>query len=354
MKTFKIILNILGIILASLLSAALVALLIASPILTAVSSVTKSETVKEIVKNVNYTDILIGQDSEIGSMLEKTGIAKEAVNDILKTNAADKLIGLCTDEIVSALSGETEMNFFTELAVKSIVRQNIDEIANIAYGYVEDKSSVSIEELKTKILEAVDSKAGTLACDVAKFKTELVEEIDIEVIETVKLMKGTQFAVISWCVIAGASIIILLLRFPRFKGFMWVGSVFFVGTAAVGLIYFAFGAITDFVKEIIGGSNLPLGVITSITDLIKSRLGIHSLIYLIVAATATALFIIGRTYLSKRKKSGLTVTGNTDPAIICADGTDLHSSNNHTPDVSTDIDNTASVGNNCTTYKDSI
>ena len=112
MKTFKIIMNVFGIIGASFLSILLVIVLIATPMVSAVTAFFQGENISKIVTSVDYTEIIAAEMdmSEIGATQQAE---IELFDELMNSEMMKDIIELCVDNIFAVMDGTAENDGIT-------------------------------------------------------------------------------------------------------------------------------------------------------------------------------------------------------------------------------------------------
>lgn len=313
MKAVKIILNIFGIILASILSIVLFAMLIATPIVSATTNLTKPETIQQIVSDIDVAEII--SNSTEG---EELPIPAEAIDQVLESNAAKEIIELYSEEISAAFAGEATQGITPE-KIKSVLNENVDELIDIVYPYVPQEEQISKEEIKTGILQMVDENAEEISQMLPDVKEILNEQAqsEPELAQAISFVGSGTLA--KACIIATAilSVLIYALRFPRFKGFMWLGSVYFIATAIMLIVGFAGTSASALLLETVPSE--ASGIVAPLTDAIFGNITNAALVMLALTVAFIAAFILCRIFVVNRKKKAevaVEQTADAAPAAI--------------------------------------
>ena len=300
MKAVKIILNIFGILLAVILSIVLFASLIATPVVSAATKLISPNTINQVIDEIDFEVILensIPEESE-------SAIPKEVISKVFETQAAkDFIITLYTSEISAAFKGDVTEGITAD-QIKQIFNDNIDEITDIMYQYVPKGENISKEELKTNLTQELDVLSDDLAKQLPDVNQLIGEGNDNELIQTASFVfSGTLLnAFIFACVILSG--LIYALRFPRFKGFMWLGVVYLLATLvvlAIGIAGSSVSSVSALLLESIPAE--MLGIVTPIISVIFSKITNGGLALLGLAALFIAAFILCRIFIVKKKKA---------------------------------------------------
>ncbi len=331
MKALKIILNVFGIIFSSILSVILVAVLLVAPIFSAGTAFTKPKTIKKIITSIDLSEVFSAGDGSYslpdeekvssaptvvalgygGSLtadsvedeveeqfkdsLEERGVPAEILEKLMETEAVDQILDLISEDIAAALKGDASGKLTPEMITK-IIKDNIDEIATIIYDYVGEEKGVSLAEVKAQIEAQASSMAPEIvgALDGVKQSISASDELN----ETVKVLASGAPALGIWGLIALLTGLIYLLRFPRFKGLIWLGSVYGVG-ALFSLLCFAFvgTAAGGLLESMMGNA----AILTPLIKVVSASYGWMALAYFLIAAAAITGFILLQ--IRRKKKS---------------------------------------------------
>ena len=311
MKALKIIGNIFGILFAIVLSILLLVTLIASPIVTAASDFVKPETIRETVTKIDIQKILVDNNIDLGAAMEDYGIPSEAVGEIMKTDAVGEVVELYAKELGAAISGE-DVSYITPDAIKQIADENLSDLVDIAYSFVSEENlpeDTTIEEVKTKVKTGLKEYVDTNAEEIVSFlpnpKEIIVETVNTEIIETIRYVQNGTFTTALWIAIAVLSLLIFGCRWPRFKGFMWLGVVFLLGAAFTFALSSVLNtALIDYIIAMIPGFE---GVVAPAMATVSASIIKMGIILAVLTAVFIAAFVVGRVFLAKKKKAAATV-----------------------------------------------
>lgn len=249
--------NVLGIILAWFLSIALVILLIATPIVFSALSLLSADTITKVVaqslapsaevqeqtdevrfvqlSNTSEEDAVGTIDpSQFGDLSGIFGgeISQESLDMILSSNVAKEFIDTYVGDITNVFTEEGGQVQLDAEKIKTIVNDNIDEIADILQTAVPELADMDTAELKDNILKAVDEGAEEIVQALPKpedIKQEIMEsnpEVEIA-LQILAQKNNIKLAVIGVLVVLSA--LIFVCRIPGLRGFRWLATILFVG-----------------------------------------------------------------------------------------------------------------------------
>ena len=316
MKAVKIICNIFGIILASVLSIALFAMLVVTPIVSTATNLITPKTINQIISEIDVEALLqdaIPDDSE-------SGIPTEVITQFIKTDTAKEIITLYTEEISANLKGKSTDGISAEV-IKQIFNENIDELVDILLPYVPEEEQISKEELKLTLLQNLEASANDISQMLPDVK-QLINQEDNETMQAITFIFSG--IILKLCVAACVllSLLIYALRFPRFKGFMWLGVIYFLATGIILTVGFAGSSVVNVSTLLL--EQVPseaIGIVTPLISVIFAKITNGGLILLALTVLLITAFILCRIFIVKKKKEILIIIklpwGITTAVYLC-------------------------------------
>lgn len=298
MKAVKIILNIFGIILASVLSIALFAMLIASPIVSAATNMITPNTIEQVVSDIDVEALL----DNVMPEENESGIPKEVISQVLESDVGKEFIELYSEEFSAAFKGEATEGISAD-DLKQLFNENIDEIVDIMHPYVSEEEQITKEELKTTLSQELDTFAEEIVAELPDASQIINTEENNEMMQALTFVLSGTILKICIAAVIILSGLIYALRFPRFKGFMWLGSVYFLATCVVLIIGFAGTSVAGLSNLLL--ENIPaeiIGIVTPLISVIFAKITNGGLVLLALTALFITAFILCRIFIVKRKK----------------------------------------------------
>ncbi len=232
-KRIKSVFSVLG---AVVLSIILILLSVFVPITFSITRLTETETVVNIVQHINYEEI-IRENEELKKLVNSAGLEPEAVNTLLQTNAAKSILSAYTKTATAILSGLSDYDEFNAETVKTIVNDNIEELASVKV--YKNSKEFSKEEIKKIIKQLVDKNAEAI---VDIFPDTSVLSPTAKTVKTVTAVKATFSArtiIVLLISVLLLSVAIFFLRKKGLKGLLWLGIDFFIASFILCLISIA-------------------------------------------------------------------------------------------------------------------
>lgn len=358
MKALKIIGNIFGVLIAIILSITLFAMLIATPFITSITLITKPETVHEVITQPEVVDMIVDLP-EVSESLGEVGMDKEFVHEVAQSQLFEEIVHLYTEQTVDGVTGVTTEHVSVE-QVQQIVENNkqeaIDLVRPISSNYTDNGEIATDEEIEEMIdyalenygqdfldslpsgqdlLDMLSSYSGDISGLVegygpaanggvgAPLKMSLgatgpsvSDEDEAKIQElystAVRLVLDGTLTKALIATIVLLSVLILLFRFPRFKGLMWLSVVYLLSG---GVLYACSAALyyRPFEEELAHYFHIAVVIF----ELIAAHIRTYAIAFLIVAGVCLVLFIIARIILklikSRRKKAAQVTAA--EPAV---------------------------------------
>ena len=344
MKALKIIGNIFGILLAIIMSIVLLVMLIITPVISSLTLVVEPETIHAVVTQPEVVE-MIAEIPVVSESLDAAGMDKEFVGDVVQSQFFEDFIHLYTEETINGVTGERE-HHVTVSEVQQVIANNKDEVIDlvrpISGNYTDDGEIGTDEEIEEMIDYAVETygedflnalPSGQALLDLlngysgdisglvngygaaggnmgvgAPLKMDLdvsdLPELDIEGVDEQQiisvlvknLLDGTITKAMLLIIIV-ISVLVLLLRWPRFKGLMWLAVTYLIG----GFVMYGCSALLlyrPFEEELAHYFHIAVVIF----ELMAARIRTYAVAFLIVGAVCLVLFIVGRILLNVFKK----------------------------------------------------
>ena len=350
MKALKIICNIFGILISLVLSVALFAMLIATPFITSVTLITKPETIHEVITQPEVVDMIVELPG-VSESLGEVGMDKDFIHEVAQSQLFEDFVHLYTEQTVDGVSGVVTEHVSVE-QVQEVIENNKEEVVDlvrpIASQYTEGGEMPSDEEIEEMIDFAVEnygqefldslpsgqdlldllggyggdvggligdygSAANSAVAIGAPVKMSLgttgpslpdfgeVDPQEVFSLAVKYVLDGTLTNALL-AIIVLLSALILLFRWPRFKGLMWLAVVYLLGGGALYgascLLYYR-----PFEEELAHYFHIAVVIF----ELIAAHIRTYAVAFLIAGAVCLVLFIIARIILkvlkNRRKKA---------------------------------------------------
>ena len=288
MKTFKIIMNVIGIICASILSIFLVLALTVTPIINAASSFFQGENIYKIISSVDYSAI-------ISSEMEET-VEVELVNDLMQSEMMEEVVDLCVENIFEAIEENDINRTVSPDDIEDIFEDHKDEIRELVDEYIGDNIPLTEEVLD----EMTDALIQQYSIEMAESLPTVYDlGLDDDTLNIIMNLKNGTYLKIVISIVAVLSLIVMLCQVMRFKGFMWIG-VDYLLSAILAFIFSAVIKTIDF-SAVIGLDVTTSPVFSTIVEIISLDMIKSAIVITVLGVVFIAVFVVGRKVLKKKK-----------------------------------------------------
>ncbi len=291
MKVLNILGNILGILIAILLSLILFASLLTTPLVSTATSFLNSDTLYKVVKNIDFTLFFANTDNS-----QQNQLPAEILNELMKTEFAEDMITLYTDSLFNSLSENNTTVSVAAEDISTLANEHIDELLPILKTKIGVALPLSDSEIQQYAKQYIDELAPEIASMLPTLSDLNIDDTIVSVLHnlyTGKVMRSLLF------MIGLLSFLILLCRFPRFKGFMWLGITYFCSASILFLFAFTVKSTgISLLTEFIPISSI---IVTPFFSGITSGVFKGAGIIFALAICFIIIFILGRRLLPKAK-----------------------------------------------------
>lgn len=284
MKALKSICNVFGILIAIVLSLVLLVFLIVSPVFSGVTSLVRSETLHGIVRQIDFSELIVADPSDPSAAI---------LGELMQTELIDEVMELYIDDVLSYLDGSTQ-SALTADTINSLVQTHMDELLPIMREYAGADPAIDDETLKQVIVSMFDGEA---LIEMLPSPADL--GITEEVIFALSLVRSNVLLTGSIILFAVLSLLIFCLRWPRFKGFMWLAVVYIIGA----LFNLTSGAgVSVAIPTLVSGYEPGLsGVLSPVLAVLTRSFLINGAVLGVLAIVFIVIFALGRKALKKKK-----------------------------------------------------
>lgn len=313
MKKQNTAVNVITAIVAAFLSVMLVTLCIIIPVYRSLTAIAKPKQLVTLVQEIDYAQ-LVTENEGVQSAIEEFGIPADVVNDLMSSDAMGEIIGLFAKDISDVLAGkEVAQNRVTADAIKNIVNENIDEIADIAKSIAgEEVSDEDIATIKDSITKAVNENADEIVSALPNVK-ELTSVIEVEGAEVITAILGPTITIILIAIAAVIAGLIYACRFRNFNALLWLGIDF--GTAALIVCaiaaFIGSGFVSTFITEM---ASINGSIVDSVVKVYSGGLITGFVILFVLCALFITGYVLLKVFvLNKNQAVPETVTEAQEP-----------------------------------------
>ncbi len=245
MNVFKKIMNVLGILMAAIVSMILAIVLVATPVVSGAASFFKADNLTKIVRSIDFEELLFG-DGALEQQLGEYGFLLEAFSE---TNVMEEVVELYINDVMSALNGSGEKQLTAD-AVQELLIGHMDDIMPVVKAKLGDAAAfLPEEEIKKSVVNYLDTYGDSIIGMIPSIEDLGLSE---EVLVGVRLLGEGKIVTLMLITAIGLSILVLLLRWVRLKGFLWLGVTYLLSAVVVGLASFGIGGAVAVLVSVAG------------------------------------------------------------------------------------------------------
>lgn len=290
MNVFKKIMNVVGILLAIIVSLVLAVVLVAAPVVSGAASFFEAENLSKLVRSIDFNQLLFG-DGQLEQQLGEYGPLLETFSE---TEAMEEILDLYIADVLNSLKGSGEKQL-TVAAVQEIIVAQMDEIMPVVKAQLGDVAALlPEEEIENYVVTYLESYGDTI---ISMFPS--IEELGLseDVLMGVRLLGEGKIVTIMLIAVAALSVLILLLRWGHFKGFMWLGVDYLLSAAVVFLASFGIGSAGALLVSVAG----PMAELVAepILSVLSAAMFKGAGICAALAVLFIIIFAVGRKLLQK-------------------------------------------------------
>lgn len=240
MKIVVKILNILGTILASLVTPVLILLMIVTPVVEIAVSFFDGNRLMSLVEDVDIVSVL-KQDDDYHELPAAFGVEDETFEEILRSDTISDIVAFYIDDAMEVVSGDKKKSELTAEKIKSIFDKNMDEIAKIVRETDPGSAAKTDSQIKEEMHKRIDRNFEKIADKLPPADT-VVKKLEQsgglgegEMRKAIFFVRNDLLPLFIGMVVF-LSILILVGKFYRFKGFIWLGIVYIFSGAVMFVI----------------------------------------------------------------------------------------------------------------------
>ena len=287
MKTFKIIMNVFGIIGASILSIFLVLALAATSFVYAASSFFQGENIFKIIASVDYSAIISSEMDEIDG---------EIVNELMQSEMMEEIVDLCVENIFDAIEENDINRTVSPDDVEDIMEEHEDDIKKMVEEYVGDTIPLTEEILD----EMTDALIQEYSIEIAESLPTVYDlGLDKDTLNIIMNLKNGTYFKTALAIAVVLTILVMLCQVMRFKGFMWIGVDYLVASVLTLISSAVIKTIN--LGELLDVDALAYPVLNTITGIIASDIVKGVIIMAVSGVVFIVVFIVGRKLLKNKK-----------------------------------------------------
>lgn len=296
MKALKIILNIFGILLAIVFSILTFASLVSTPVISTGTALLQPDTLQKVLTEMDLS-------KPLESTLKKSAPAElseldaDFVNDLIGSDLVGDILTLYTDNLLGVLEDD-RMERINQAQIHKLLEKHMPDLVTMVRSSLPEEVPVSDAEITDYAIATIEPALVSMVAELPDLEDMGVDETALT---TIHMLYNGTLVKLSLGLVAVLSLLVVLLRFPRFKGFLWLGITYLA--AAVTLVLASKQADT-FVDTLLPSETTDtLGfALDPIVNLIKNHMNTGARNIAICSGVFILIFVLGRILLSMSKK----------------------------------------------------
>lgn len=296
MKALKIVGNILGILLAIVFSIFTFASLVSSPVISTGTALLQPNTLQEILTEMDLSKQLESTLKE-SAPAELSELDTDFVNDLIGSELVGDILTLYTDNLLGILEDD-RIESINQSQIHKLLEKHMPDLVTMVRSSLPEEVPVTDAEITNYAIATIEPALVSMVAELPDLEDMGVDETTIT---TIHMLYNGTLSKIFLGLITVLSLLIALLRFPRFKGFMWLGITYLLASVTLALASKQADTFIDILLPAEATDTLGFAL-EPIVNLIKNHMntgarniGICSMIFILI-------FIVGRILLSFGKK----------------------------------------------------
>ncbi len=230
-------------------------MLVVTPMVSASGSFLQAKNLQQVVNGIDFTEVIKGS-------IEENGFEGELLNELMETQFMEELMAMYVEDFFAVLDDENVQKKLTPDTFKKLINTHMDELLPIIKSYIGVDDSLPEETLVKMVSQMLGDEAEEMI-EMLPSPEDL--GMDASVIMAVRVLREGILLKALIGAIAVLSLLIVLCRFVRFKGFMWLGVGYCLPAAlilAAALFIRNYGA--SFINEAVPEAGIILDSVLSV------------------------------------------------------------------------------------------
>lgn len=297
MKAFKFILNFFGILLAIILSIITLGTLIITPIISSASSFLQTDTLHKMISDINLSDMFESYITEAAPD-SWDDLDVEFIDEFMSSELVKDIIDLYLNNLLGIVE-QDRIDSINQEQIDMLLNKHMPEMISIIRPQIPAELPVTDAEITQYATSALTPILVELVALLPTLEDLGLDSTTISILHM--LHNGTLLRYTIYAVLI-LSLLIVLCRFPRFKGFGWLSVAYLLAT----LILFLLGQnAQNIISALLSEEFLEKTdfLLQPLLNLFRSNFLLVARNTLIVTVACLLVFILGRKLSSLRKPS---------------------------------------------------
>jgi len=296
MKACKIIFNILGILLAIIFSFLTFSFLVTSPVISTGTALLQPDTLQQIISDMDLSKQLESTLKQ-SAPDELAELDVEFVNDLIDSELVGDILELYIDNLMGVLEDD-RMESINQSQIHNLLDKHMPDLVTMVRNSLPAEIPVTDTEITDYAITTIEPALISMVAELPNLEDMGVDDTTIDIIHMLYQGLIAKFSLIMIIVL---SILIVLVRFPRFKGFLWLGIIYLLASGILASV--ATQADTFMTSLIPSDAADTLGfAISPIVNLFKNHMNTSARNTVICGVVFVLIFVTGRILLSVLKK----------------------------------------------------
>ncbi len=292
MKALKIILNIFGILLAIVFSVLTFSALVTTPMISTGTSLLQPDTLQQLLSDMDLSEQLESTLKQ-SAPAELSELDVNFVNDLISSDLMGDILELYIDNLMGVLEDE-RMESINQSQIHKLLEKHMPDLVTMVRKSLPEEVPVSDSEITDYAIATIEPALITMVSELPDLEDMGVDET---LITTIHMLYNGTMVKFALGLVAVLSILIALLRFPRFKGFLWLGITYLLASATLMLVSKQSDTIVDTLLPSEATDTLGFAL-EPILNQVKYHLNTGARNIAICSVVFILIFILGRILLS--------------------------------------------------------
>lgn len=296
MKALKIIGNIFAILLAIILSLFTFASLVSTPVISTGTALLQPDTLQKVLTDMDLSKQLESTLKQ-SAPAELSELDVDFVNDLIGSDLMGDILELYIGNLMGVLEDD-RMESINQSQIHTLLEKHMPSLVAMVRKSLPEEVPVSDTEITDYTIATIEPALISMVSELPDLEDLGVDETALTIIH--KLYDDT-LVKLALGLIAVLSILVVLLRFPRFKGFLWLGITYLLASVILVLVSKQSDTFVDTLLPSEATDTLGFAL-EPILNQVKYHLNTGARNIAICAVVFILIFILGRILLSLGKK----------------------------------------------------
>ena len=295
----KTVFNVIRVIVAVFLSFILLASLVGGNLLYSASSCIQEDTIQNIVAAIDFSEVVV--DADVYTELENVGLDADAFGRLMDSEAMEEMMDLYMQDIFNMMQETDGVYGFTSENVQEIMNRHMEELMPIVNEMLQQTEQLTEEEMRQQVFDLAESiiESVPTADQIVLDESNMTEE-DMEFINTLQALHTGEYILPFVVLSVVISLGILLCRYEKFEGFVWLTVLYLLSGGFSILIGSAFANNELLVSTT---DDALMAVIVPLLATFGKKMMMGAFVLLACAILFVVIFVVGRKILKNKENN---------------------------------------------------